>query len=56
MLPAFSLVSVSAVFFPGSDNEIGATGHQWTTPNQTHDIFEGTEQIQQMVISRALVP
>ena len=29
-------------------------GHQWTSPNQTHDIFEGTEQIQQLVISRAI--
>jgi len=25
-----------------------------TTPDQTHDIFEGTEQIQQLVISRAI--
>ena len=29
-------------------------GHQWISPNQTHDIFEGTEQIQQLVISRAI--
>ena len=32
----------------------GTTGHQWTSPNQTHDIFEGTEQIQLLVISRAI--
>jgi len=34
---------------------INATnGHLWTGLNQTHDIFEGTEQIQQLVISRAI--
>jgi acyl-CoA dehydrogenase len=26
----------------------------WTSQKQTHDIFEGTEQIQQLVISRAI--
>jgi hypothetical protein len=24
------------------------------SPDQTHDVFEGTEQIQQLVISRAI--
>jgi len=30
------------------------SGHLGTSPNQTHDIFEGTEQIQQLVICRAI--
>ena len=30
------------------------TGDQWTSLGETHDIFEGTEQIQQLVISRAI--
>jgi hypothetical protein len=32
----------------------GENGHLWTSPSQTYDIFEGTEQIQQLVISRAI--
>jgi acyl-CoA dehydrogenase len=32
----------------------GTNGYVWTSPDQTHDIFEGTEQIQQLVISRAI--
>ena len=32
----------------------GTSKHLWSGPNQTHDIFEGTEQIQQLVISRAI--
>ena len=32
----------------------GTSGHQWISPGETHDIFEGTEQIQQLVISRAI--
>ena len=33
-----------------SDTQRHAAGH----PGRTHDIFEGTEQIQQLVISRAI--
>jgi hypothetical protein len=40
--------------FPSSDSRNGNNGHQWTSPNQIHDIFEGTQQIQQLVISRAI--
>ena len=40
--------------FPWSGKERGTTGHQWTSLGETHDIFEGTEQIQQLVISRAI--
>jgi hypothetical protein len=40
--------------FPCSDNKNGTIGQQWISPGETHDIFEGTEQIQQLVISRAI--
>jgi len=40
--------------FPRSAGRNVTSGHLWTSPNQTHDIFEGTEQIQQLVISRAI--
>jgi hypothetical protein len=40
--------------FPSSEAINGHAGHQWPSPNQTHDIFEGTQQIQQLVISRAI--
>jgi len=33
---------------------MGTSGNLWTSPNRTHDIFEGTEQIQQLVISRVI--
>jgi acyl-CoA dehydrogenase len=39
---------------PWSAGINGHNGHQWISPNQIHDIFEGTEQIQQLVISRAI--
>ena len=39
---------------PGQRGTLGYSGHQWISPNQTFDIFEGTEQIQQLVISRAI--
>ena len=39
---------------PGQRLETGTNGVQWISPNQTFDIFEGTEQIQQLVISRAI--
>ncbi len=39
---------------PGQRAETDTNGHLWTSPNQTHDIFEGTEQFQQLVISRAI--
>jgi hypothetical protein len=32
----------------------GTSGYLWTSSNQIHDIFEGTEQIQQPVISQAI--
>jgi len=40
--------------FPMSAGINGTSKHLWSGPNQTHDIFEGTEQIQQLVISRAI--
>ena len=40
--------------FPCSGSENETTGHQWISLGETHDIFEGTEQIQQLVISRAI--
>jgi len=47
-----SFVSCSGVGAgPGDDGHIG---YQWISPSQTHDIFEGTEQIQQLAISRAI--
>ncbi len=39
---------------PAQRVETGNTGHQLISTNQIHDIFEGTEQIQQLVISRAI--
>ncbi len=32
----------------------GTIGHLWRQPDSSYDIFEGTEQIQQLVISRAI--
>ena len=40
--------------FPWSEATAGNIGHQRICPIQTFDIFEGTEQIQQLVISRAI--
>jgi hypothetical protein len=40
--------------FRRSGGTKGHRGDQWTSPGETHDIFEGTEQIQQLVISRAI--
>lgn len=40
--------------FPWSATINGTSGRQWISLGETHDIFEGAEQIQQLVISRAL--
>ena len=45
-----SVVDVS----PVQRGKTGHTGHQRTSPGQIHDIFEDAEQIQQLVISRAI--
>jgi hypothetical protein len=39
---------------PRSAGTNGTRGYLWTSSDQIHDIFEGTEQIQQLVISRAI--
>ena len=46
--------TVDVGVFPAQTAETGTIGHQWIGTGETHDIFEGTEQIQQLVISRAI--
>jgi len=41
-------------YLPSSEVRNVTNGHLWASPSQIHDIFEGTEQIQQLVISRAI--
>ena len=40
--------------FPWSGNENDTSGRQWISLCEIQNIFEGTEQIQQLVISRAI--